>query len=119
MSMPTQEFPSVAETISKFVLDLVRAAIKQIEAERADNPEPLSPALFNRKEAAKYLAIGVTTLDYLKKSGQIETVVIGKWPKYTRKELDRYVEHLTENAQSASDRQLPRRLRQRDRKSRQ
>lgn len=92
---PQQSHP-LAEVFSQFVLSLVRISLEQIEAEREDRPEASGPGLLGREEAAAYLAIGVTSLDALRDAGELIPITLPgmKWPKYVRKDLDRYIEKL-------------------------
>lgn len=53
--------------------------------------ESKGPALLNRSEAAEHLAVGVTTIDSLRRAGEIKTVEIGGNPKYRKADLDRYI----------------------------
>lgn len=97
MSAPaTSETVTVVDVFESFVVDLVRAAMRRIEAERSDQPETSGPGLLNREDAAAYLAIGTTTLDALRDSGALKPVTIPgmKWPKYVKKDLDRYIDRL-------------------------
>lgn len=55
-------------------------------------PEPGDP-LFNRKEAAKFLRVSVSTLGRLVKTGDIKPVMLtGKAPKYRRRDLERFID---------------------------
>lgn len=93
----TREKPiSLEKLFSKLLIDLVRVAMEQIEQEREDQPVP--SGLLSKKDAADYLAIGITFLDHLRVTGELTPVILGdgKWPKYSRKELDRYINSLVE-----------------------
>ncbi|MHC4715900.1 MAG: helix-turn-helix domain-containing protein [Planctomycetota bacterium] len=80
----TQAFLELVET-------LVKPSFEQFLAERAA-PADDRPALLRRKDAADYMAISVSSLDRLRKEGQIKTVTIGHERRYPRKELDRLIE---------------------------
>lgn len=91
--MPT-DTPSMADIVSRCFFELVRMSMERVEAERAEGLKPTGPGLFTRKEAADYLAIGASTLDLLRKAGKIRTVMVLGRTKYTRRDLDRYIEQL-------------------------
>lgn len=101
----TQQTPSIAEVFSQFVLSVVRISLEQIEAEREDKPETAGPGLLGREEAAAYLAIGVTSLDALRDAGELIPITLPgmKWPKYVRKDLDRYIEKLRKEQRRGND----------------
>ncbi len=53
--------------------------------------ESKGPVLLNRTEAAEYMAVGVTTIDSLRRAGEFKTAEIGGNPKYRKADLDRYI----------------------------
>jgi hypothetical protein len=72
---------------------VVSARRKPVEAEQPS----IRPAVMNREEAARYLAIGITTLDRLRFEGKIGCVVVGAGDKRPRvrfpvRELDDFLE---------------------------
>jgi excisionase family DNA binding protein len=67
------------------------------KTEGVDSIEPLRPAVMTREEAARYLSIGITTLDRLRFEGKIGCVIVGGGDKRPRvrfpvRELDDFLE---------------------------
>lgn len=58
---------------------------------------PPAKRAYTLKEAAKYCAIGKTTLHEAKQAGLIATEMVGGRPKYLVEELDRFIESRRRN----------------------
>lgn len=56
------------------------------------------PALFTRELAAYYLSEPIRKIDELRASGELIPVGKGKWLKFRKEDLDRYVANLPERA---------------------
>lgn len=69
----------------------VRIGLERVERERAANDRSGGPGAMCRKTAAAYLDIGTTTLDDLRRAGEIKTITIAGMVRFSRKELDRYI----------------------------
>jgi excisionase family DNA binding protein len=86
----------VVEAFSRFMVEVVKVALQQIEAERAE-AQRLSGSkteLVRPKEAAERLAIGKTTLYKLKSEGVLVPVETEFGPRYRLQDLDRYIQRL-------------------------
>jgi hypothetical protein len=94
--MPGKHNPceGIPEALNCLLVALVRGAL--VEIGPVGKGPQAAPAAFDRKDAAEYIAVGTTTLDELRKAGQIKPVKIGGRLVYRKTTLDRYLKGLPE-----------------------
>ncbi len=85
----------IGNVFSRFLVDLVRSAMEQVESERSRHVASAGRGLYDREGAAEYLSIGVTKFDELRKNGIIKTLLVDGMPRFSRKDLDKYIDSLS------------------------
>ncbi len=85
------DYTPLASAFTYLIDTAVRGSLERLEQDRTANGRNAGPGAFNRKDAATYIAVGVTTFDKLRTTKQIRHVDIEGAERFTRDELDRYL----------------------------
>ncbi len=83
-----QFLKDVVEAGCRFVGSIVQTRLPGGQSVQVIDVEP---AAMDRKAAARYIGVGVTKFDELRRDGEFAPVQIGNSPMYLREDLDRYL----------------------------
>jgi len=79
------------EELHALIIDSVNACLRhhtaQQPAQREDTPGPEGAAYVNKRQAARLLSCSTSTLDNLRRSGQLKAFYIGKGVRFSREEV--------------------------------
>lgn len=94
MDVKKQEFVAAVATVASFLAErwFDEAGSVPVSPSNTLGAIPLDPGdpVFNRKEAARFLRVSVSTLGRFVKAGELKPIMLtGKAPKYRREDLER------------------------------
>lgn len=79
------------EELHALIIDSVNACLRhhtaQQPAQREDTPGPDGGAYINKRQAARLLNCSTSTLDNLRRAGQIKAFYVGKAVRFDRQEV--------------------------------